>query len=105
MKFLMMNDLVLLAASCHLLNQDVARASASAGEMKASVSTMNVGVSAGEVMTTVQVAMTAGLPYTALGDAILTHSTLVEGLIPLFSSRPSIHESGTVPAQPLDAVA
>ena len=42
MEFLMMKDLVLLAASCYLLKQDVARASASAGEMKASVSTMNV---------------------------------------------------------------
>lgn len=63
------------------------------------------GVSAGEVMTTVQVAMTAGLPYTALRDAILTHPTLVEGLIPLFSSTPSIHESRTGPAQPLDALA
>jgi len=34
------------------------------------------GVSAGEVLTTVQVAMTAGLRYTALRDAILTHPTL-----------------------------
>lgn len=92
-----MKDLVLLAASCYLLKQDVARASASAGEMKASVSTMNVGVSAGEVMTTVQVAMTAGLPYTALRDAILTHPTLVEGLIPLFSSAfdPRIRNSSS----------
>jgi len=43
-----------------------------------------VGVGAGEVLGTVQVAMLAGLPYTALRDAILTHPTLVEGLIPLF---------------------
>ena len=48
------------------------------------------GVGAGEVMTSVQIAMNAGLPYTALRDAILTHPTLVEGLIPLFSSAPSI---------------
>jgi hypothetical protein len=33
--------------------------------------------------------MVAGLPYTALRDAILTHPTLVEGFIPLFSSVPS----------------
>jgi pyruvate/2-oxoglutarate dehydrogenase complex dihydrolipoamide dehydrogenase (E3) component len=46
------------------------------------------GVGAGEIMATVQVAMSAGLPYTALRDAILTHPTLVEGLIPLFSSVP-----------------
>jgi hypothetical protein len=39
----------------------------------------------------VQIAMIAGLPYTALRDAVLTHPTLVEGLIPLFSSAPSTH--------------
>jgi len=33
--------------------------------------------------------MIAGLPYTALREAILAHPTLVEGLIPLFSSAPS----------------
>jgi pyruvate/2-oxoglutarate dehydrogenase complex dihydrolipoamide dehydrogenase (E3) component len=46
------------------------------------------GVGAGETLSTVQMAMTAGLPYTALRDAILTHPTLVEGLFPLFSSVP-----------------
>ena len=46
------------------------------------------GVGAGEIMASVQVAMIAGLPYTALRDAILAHPTLVEGLIPLFSSVP-----------------
>ena len=45
-----------------------------------------LGVGAGEVMAAVQLAMIAGLPYTALRDAVLTHPTLVEGLIPLFSS-------------------
>jgi len=35
--------------------------------------------------------MMAGLPYTALRDAILTHPTLAEGLIPLFSSVASAH--------------
>jgi pyruvate/2-oxoglutarate dehydrogenase complex dihydrolipoamide dehydrogenase (E3) component len=48
------------------------------------------GVGAGEIMATVQVAMIAGLPYTVLRDAVLTHPTLVEGLIPLFSSVPSV---------------
>ena len=47
------------------------------------------GVGVGEVLSSVQIAMVAGLPYTALRDAILTHPTLVEGLIPLFSSAPS----------------
>ena len=48
-------------------------------------------VDAGEIMASVQVAMIAGLPYTALRDAVLTHPTLVEGLIPLFSSAASAH--------------
>jgi pyruvate/2-oxoglutarate dehydrogenase complex dihydrolipoamide dehydrogenase (E3) component len=48
------------------------------------------GVGAGEIMSSVQVAMIAGLPYTALRDAVLTHPTLVEGLAPLFSSEPSL---------------
>jgi pyruvate/2-oxoglutarate dehydrogenase complex dihydrolipoamide dehydrogenase (E3) component len=47
------------------------------------------GVGAGEIMSAVQMVMIAGLPYTALRDAVLTHPTLVEGLIPLFSSVPS----------------
>jgi pyruvate/2-oxoglutarate dehydrogenase complex dihydrolipoamide dehydrogenase (E3) component len=49
------------------------------------------GVGAGEIMSAVQIAMIAGLPYTALRDAVLTHPTLVEGLIPLFSSVASAH--------------
>ena len=49
-----------------------------------------LGVGAAEIMSSVQIAMIAGLPYTALRDAVLTHPTLVEGLIPLFSSPPSI---------------
>jgi pyruvate/2-oxoglutarate dehydrogenase complex dihydrolipoamide dehydrogenase (E3) component len=52
-------------------------------------------VGAGEIMSAVQIAMIAGLPYTALRDAILTHPTLVEGLIPLFSSVPVRSGLGT----------
>jgi pyruvate/2-oxoglutarate dehydrogenase complex dihydrolipoamide dehydrogenase (E3) component len=54
------------------------------------------GVGAGEILAAVQIAMTAGLPYTALRDAVLTHPTLVEGLTPLFStavSTPKVVES------------
>jgi hypothetical protein len=40
----------------------------------------------GEVMAVVQMAMLAGLPYTALRDAILTHPTMAEGLNSLISS-------------------
>lgn len=46
------------------------------------------GVDGGEIMSAVQIAMIAGLPYTALRDAILAHPTLMEGLIALFSSAP-----------------
>src|SRR5712672_1135805 len=49
------------------------------------------GVGAGEILATVQIAMIAGLPYTALRDAVLTHPTLVEGLIPLFASVATAH--------------
>ncbi len=49
------------------------------------------GVGAGEILAAVQIAMIAGLPYTELRDAVLTHPTLVEGLIALFSSEASAH--------------
>ena len=51
------------------------------------------GVEGGEIMGAVQIAMIAGLPYTALRDAVLTHPTLLEGLIPLFTAVPPIPES------------
>ena len=46
------------------------------------------GESAGEIMAAVQVAMIGGLRYVALREAILTHPTLQEGLMVLFSSEP-----------------
>jgi len=49
-----------------------------------------LGVGAGEIMAAVQVAMIGRLPYTALRDAVLTHPTLVEGLLPLLSSVPFV---------------
>jgi pyruvate/2-oxoglutarate dehydrogenase complex dihydrolipoamide dehydrogenase (E3) component len=48
-----------------------------------------IGPEAGEVMAVVQTAMLAGLPYTALRDAILAHPTMAEGLGPLFSRMPA----------------
>jgi pyruvate/2-oxoglutarate dehydrogenase complex dihydrolipoamide dehydrogenase (E3) component len=45
-------------------------------------------VDGGETMPCVQVAMMAGLPYTALQNAILAHPTLAEGLSALFGSEP-----------------
>jgi pyruvate/2-oxoglutarate dehydrogenase complex dihydrolipoamide dehydrogenase (E3) component len=47
------------------------------------------GVGAGEIMGCVQIAMLGGMPYTALRDAVLTHPTIPEGLISLFSSGAS----------------
>lgn len=47
------------------------------------------GVGAGEIMGCVQIAMLGGMPYTALGEAVLAHPTIPEGLISLFSSAPS----------------
>ena len=46
------------------------------------------GVEAGEIMASVQVAMIAGLPYTALRGAIFIHPTMLEGLIALFDNVP-----------------
>ena len=45
-----------------------------------------VGSEAGEILATVALAMQAGLPYTALRDAVITHPTMVEGLGSLFST-------------------
>ena len=50
------------------------------------------GAEAGEIMSSVQIAMLGGLPYTALHNAVLTHPTIAEGLIALFSSSPSLHK-------------
>jgi pyruvate/2-oxoglutarate dehydrogenase complex dihydrolipoamide dehydrogenase (E3) component len=44
------------------------------------------GPEAGELLPAMQVAMSAGLPYSALRDAIFTHPTMGEGLGGLFSS-------------------
>jgi pyruvate/2-oxoglutarate dehydrogenase complex dihydrolipoamide dehydrogenase (E3) component len=48
-----------------------------------------LGMEAGEIIATVQVAMLTGLPYTGLRDAIFTHPTMLEGLIPLFAAVPA----------------
>jgi pyruvate/2-oxoglutarate dehydrogenase complex dihydrolipoamide dehydrogenase (E3) component len=56
------------------------------------------GVGAGEIMASVQIAMSCGAPYNILRDSVLTHPTLVEGLFPLFSSSASI--VGSVESSP-----
>jgi len=45
------------------------------------------GVEGGEILATVQLAMLAGLPYTTLRDAVISHPTVAEGLIVLFGSE------------------
>lgn len=45
-----------------------------------------LGSEAGETITTVQTAMIAGLPYTALRDMVITHPTMAEGLNLLFAT-------------------
>ncbi|HEX3718035.1 MAG TPA: FAD-dependent oxidoreductase [Verrucomicrobiae bacterium] len=47
------------------------------------------GAGAGEVMATVQMTMLAGLPYTALRDAVIAHPTMPEGLTSLFMAVPA----------------
>jgi pyruvate/2-oxoglutarate dehydrogenase complex dihydrolipoamide dehydrogenase (E3) component len=60
-----------------------------------------IGPEAGEVMAVVQMAMQAGLPYTALRDAILTHPTMAEGLNALFSNvKPAITDAKAATAAP-----
>jgi pyruvate/2-oxoglutarate dehydrogenase complex dihydrolipoamide dehydrogenase (E3) component len=50
------------------------------------------GVGAGEIMGAVQIAMIGNLPFTALRDAVITHPTLLEGFLPLFSSVPPLNK-------------
>ncbi len=48
------------------------------------------GTGAGEIMTVVQMAMLAGLPYTAVRDAVIAHPTMPEGLESLLDNVPPI---------------
>jgi probable pyridine nucleotide-disulfide oxidoreductase len=52
-----------------------------------------LGSGAEEVIAAVQTAMLAGLPYTALRDAILTHPTMAEGLGVLLAGVPAMTET------------
>jgi pyruvate/2-oxoglutarate dehydrogenase complex dihydrolipoamide dehydrogenase (E3) component len=48
-----------------------------------------IGADAGEVMTAIQTAMLAGLPYPKLRDAVIAHLTTAEGLGPLLGNLPA----------------
>jgi pyruvate/2-oxoglutarate dehydrogenase complex dihydrolipoamide dehydrogenase (E3) component len=52
-----------------------------------------LGSGAGEVIAVVQSAMLAGLAYTGLRDAILTHPTMAEGLSVLLAGVPAMTET------------
>jgi pyruvate/2-oxoglutarate dehydrogenase complex dihydrolipoamide dehydrogenase (E3) component len=52
-----------------------------------------IGPEAGEVMAVVQTAMLAGMPYTGLREAIITHPTMAEGLKSLFSTFPNARQT------------
>lgn len=57
-----------------------------------------LGVEAGEILATVQVAMSAGLPFTSLRDTIFTHPTMHEGLTTLFANVPPVSKPVSTPA-------
>jgi pyruvate/2-oxoglutarate dehydrogenase complex dihydrolipoamide dehydrogenase (E3) component len=56
------------------------------------------GTEAGEVMSVVQTAMLAKMPYTSLRDAILAHPTMAEGLTVLFAAVPARSITRTTPS-------
>lgn len=60
-----------------------------------------IGAEAGEVVATVQMTMLAGLPYSRLRDAVLTHPTMAEGLDRLLSNVPARSAQLVTPKSPL----
>jgi pyruvate/2-oxoglutarate dehydrogenase complex dihydrolipoamide dehydrogenase (E3) component len=56
------------------------------------------GTGGGELLPVVQLAMSAGLPYTAIRSLIFTHPTISEGLINLLTAVPPLSPDGPAPA-------
>jgi pyruvate/2-oxoglutarate dehydrogenase complex dihydrolipoamide dehydrogenase (E3) component len=56
------------------------------------------GTSGGELLPVIQLAMSAGLPYTAIRSLILTHPTISEGLINLLTAVPPLTPGTPAPA-------
>jgi pyruvate/2-oxoglutarate dehydrogenase complex dihydrolipoamide dehydrogenase (E3) component len=56
------------------------------------------GVGVGELLPVVQLAMTANLPYTAIRSLIVTHPTISEGLVTLFTAVPPLTAGSPAPA-------
>ncbi len=55
------------------------------------------GADVGELLPVVQLAMSANLPYTAIRSLIVTHPTISEGLVTLFSAVPSLTPNTPAP--------
>jgi pyruvate/2-oxoglutarate dehydrogenase complex dihydrolipoamide dehydrogenase (E3) component len=49
-----------------------------------------IGTGAGELLPAVQLAMANNLPYTAIRNLIISHPTMAEGLVSLFSAVPPL---------------
>jgi pyruvate/2-oxoglutarate dehydrogenase complex dihydrolipoamide dehydrogenase (E3) component len=56
------------------------------------------GVGGGELLPVVQLAMSANLPYTAIRSLIVTHPTISEGLVTLFTAVPPLTPASPAPA-------
>jgi pyruvate/2-oxoglutarate dehydrogenase complex dihydrolipoamide dehydrogenase (E3) component len=56
------------------------------------------GVGAGELLPVVQLAMSNNLPYTAIRSLIVTHPTISEGLVTLFTAVPPLSPNTPAPA-------
>jgi pyruvate/2-oxoglutarate dehydrogenase complex dihydrolipoamide dehydrogenase (E3) component len=56
------------------------------------------GVNVGELLPVVQLAMSANLPYTAIRSLIVTHPTISEGLVTLFTAVPPLTPNNPTPA-------
>jgi len=56
------------------------------------------GTGGGELLPVIQLAMSAGLPYTAIRSLIFTHPTISEGLINLLTAVPSLTPISPAPA-------
>jgi pyruvate/2-oxoglutarate dehydrogenase complex dihydrolipoamide dehydrogenase (E3) component len=55
------------------------------------------GTNAGELLPVVQLAMSAKLPYTTIRSLIVTHPTIAEGLVTLFSAVPPLTPNTPAP--------
>jgi pyruvate/2-oxoglutarate dehydrogenase complex dihydrolipoamide dehydrogenase (E3) component len=55
------------------------------------------GVGCGELLPVIQLAMSANLPYTAIRSLLVTHPTIAEGLVTLFTAVPPLTSNSPAP--------